>query len=150
MMPIFMLKKSQKMEKIQLQITGKVSIAKTVRTISNGESKAIPSILETANKSIARLNSENLNYRASSYQATPIVSTATIKSQQLNNDTINELKNQNKLLTEMLRVLMSERTTVVENTINLDGKAVARGTAKYMESEITTIKNRRSRLSGAF
>lgn len=41
---------------------------------------------------------------------------------------------------------MAERTTVVENTINLDGSAVVRGTAKYIENELSTISSRKSRL----
>ena len=59
-----------------------------------------------------------------------------------------EMKAQNKLLTKMLDVLMSERTTVVENTINLDGRAVAKGTAKYINEEINTSKTRSARLAG--
>lgn len=131
-------------------ITGKVSVTKFISTVSSGESKMVSPALAMANESIARLNTDNLNYRASSYQATPIVSTATRKSQQLNNHTINELKKQNKLLTEMLSVLVSERTTVVENTINLDGKAVARGTAKYINSEINSINRKSNRLAGIY
>lgn len=129
-------------------ITGKVSVTKTVSTVS-ATPKAITPI-DSANQAMARLNTDNLNYRASSYQPTKIVSSSSIKADKVNNDTIAELKNQNKLLTQMLEVLMSERTTLVENTINLDGRAIAKGTAKYMDTELTTINNRKIRLAGSF
>ena len=73
------------------------------------------------------------------------VSTA---SSRTNDRMYEEMKTQNKLLTKMLDVLMSERTTVVENTINLDGRAVAKGTAKYINEEINTSKTRSARLAG--
>lgn len=65
-------------------------------------------------------------------------------------DKITELRSQNSLLTEMLGVLMSDRTTIVENTINLDGRAVAKGTVKYMDNEILILQKRRTRLGGAY
>lgn len=129
-------------------ITGKVSVTKTISTVTNTPKAITP--IDTANESMSRLRAENLNYRASSYQPTQIVSSSSKRGDKVNNDTISELKNQNKLLTQILEVLMSERTTLVENTINLDGRAIARGTAKYIESEISTINNRRSRLRSIF
>lgn len=129
-------------------ITGKVSVTKTISTVSATPKIVTP--LDSANQAMARLNADNLNYRASNYQPTKIVSSSSMKTEKINNDTITELKNQNKLLTQMLEVLMTERTTLVENIINLDGKAIARGTARYMESEISIIKNRKSRLAGVY
>ncbi|SCH67751.1 Phage-related minor tail protein [uncultured Clostridium sp.] len=129
-------------------ITGKVSVTKSISTVTNTPKAITP--IDTANESMSRLRAENLNYRASSYQPTQIVSSSSKRGDKVNNDTISELKNQNKLLTQILEVLMSERITLVENTINLDSKAIARGTAKYIESEISTINNRRSRLRSIF
>ena len=61
---------------------------------------------------------------------------------------INALKNQNTLLMQMLEVLIAERTVQVDNTITLDGRAIAKGTAKFMSSEINGINKRNSRLAG--
>ena len=61
---------------------------------------------------------------------------------------INELKNQNNLLIQMLEVLMAERTVQVDNTINLDGRSIAKGTAKFIEKEISNLNKRANRLSG--
>lgn len=127
-------------------ITGKVSVTKTISTISS-KPKTIASI-DSVNQAMARLNADNINYRSSDYQATKIISNSSIKTDKINNDTISELKNQNKLLTQMLDVLMSERTTLVENTINLDGKTIAKGTAKYINYEINSLNKRSNRLAG--
>ena len=50
----------------------------------------------------------------------------------------------------MVEILMSERTTIVENSIQLDARQIARGTAKYIEEEITSMNTRKSRLAGSF
>lgn len=127
-------------------ITGKVSVTKSISTVSATPKIVTP--LDSANQAMERLNADNLNYRASNYQPTKILSSSSMKTEKINNDTITELKNQNKLLTQMLEVLMTERTTLVENIINLDGKAIARGTAKYIENELSTMSRRKSRLVG--
>ena len=48
----------------------------------------------------------------------------------------------------MLEVLMAERTVQVDNTITLDGRAIAKGTAKFMEKEISGITKRTNRIAG--
>lgn len=74
------------------------------------------------------------------------------RSVQLEDNSTKELlasmNTQNTILTKMLEALLAERTTVVDNTINLDGRAIAKGTAKFMEKEIKTINGRSSRLIG--
>ena len=127
-------------------ISGKVSVSKTISTVSATPKIATP--IESADQAMARLNTDNLNYRASSYQPTRIVSSSSMKTEKISNDTVVELRNQNKLLTEMLDVLISERTTVVQNTIKLDGKVVAKGIAKYINSEINSLTKRSNRLAG--
>lgn len=127
-------------------ITGKVSVTKSISTVSATPKIVTP--LNSANQAMARLNADNLNYRASNYQPTKIVSSSSLKTEKINNDTITELKNQNKLLTQMLDVLMSQRTTLVENIINLDGKSIAKGTAKYVNDEINCLTRRTTRLAG--
>lgn len=130
-------------------ITGKVTVTRTNVT-KNQIEKVSLGMMQDMNNSMARLNTDAILYGGSTYQAQPVVSTSSKVSEKINKDTILELRNQNKLLTEMLSVLMSERTTVVENIINLDGRAVAKGTAKYMESEISIMNKRKSRLAGSY
>ena len=55
---------------------------------------------------------------------------------------------ENTILTKMLEALLAQREVIVDNTINLDGRAIAKGTAKYMNSEINGINKRNSRLAG--
>ncbi|MBS5985277.1 hypothetical protein [Clostridium sp.] len=74
------------------------------------------------------------------------------KSNKVEDDSTKELlasmNTQNRILTKMLEALVAERTTVVDNTINLDGRAIAKGTARFMEKEISNLNKRTNRLSG--
>ncbi|MDB1947669.1 phage tail tape measure protein [Clostridium tertium] len=74
------------------------------------------------------------------------------RSIQVENDSTKELlasmNAQNTILTKMLEALLAERTMVVDNTINLDGRAIARGTAKFIEREISTLNKRANRMTG--
>lgn len=133
-------------------ITGKVSVTKSVKTVSTQATQSrmvAPQALESANYAMSKLDTNNIAYKASDYQPTATVSVSAKNKERINNDTIKELKTQNKLLTEMIGILTSERNITVENTINLDGRSVARGTAKYMNEEINGINKRKSRLAGA-
>lgn len=138
-------------------ISGRVTVTKTnVNQNQTGKSsfgiteKSSLGMMQGMNTGMARLNTDAIVYGGSTYQAQPVVSASSKASEKLNNDTISELKNQNKLLSEMLGVLMRERTTIVENTINLDGRAVAKGTAKYMNDEINNLTKRSNRLAGVY
>lgn len=128
-------------------ITGKVTVTKVTQQKTE---KVSLGMMQDMNTNMARLNTDAIVYSGSTYQAQPVISASSKASEKLNNDTVSELRNQNKLLTEMLGVLMSERIINVDNTINLDGRAVAKGTAKYIESELANITNRKTRLSGGF
>lgn len=44
----------------------------------------------------------------------------------------------------------SKVKTVIEVPVNIDGRQVAKASAKYMDSELNTIKNRNQRLGGLF
>lgn len=65
-----------------------------------------------------------------------------------NSDLLNSMNKQNTILTKMLEALLAERTTVIDNTITLDGRAIAKGTAKFMEKEISNLNKRTNRLIG--
>lgn len=65
-----------------------------------------------------------------------------------NSDLLNSMNKQNTILTKILEALLAERTTVLDNTINLDGRAIAKGIVKFMETEIDMSKRRASRLAG--
>lgn len=132
-------------------ITGKVTVTRTNIT-QNKTEKASLGLMEDANSSMATLarDTQGIDFYSSRYKATPIVSKTTKNVERMNDSLLKETQQQNKLLTELLGAIMAERTTIVENNITLDGKQIAKGTARYIETEITNINNRKSRLSGAY
>lgn len=68
-------------------------------------------------------------------------------SQTSSNNTalINALMEQNQLLIQLLSI-----DRPIEVGVNVDGRQVAKASAKYMDSEINLINKRKSRLGGAF
>ncbi len=64
------------------------------------------------------------------------------------NELLKSMNKQNTILTKMLEALLAERETVVENTIHLDGRSIAKGTAKFIEKEISNLNKRANRISG--
>ena len=127
-------------------VSGSVTIDRTIRT---NEAKALVAPLD-AMASVASMQSltRDMVYGGRMYQPSTVASTSSIKAESNNVEMINELKNQNTLLMQMLEVLMAERTVQVDNTITLDGRAISKGTAKFIEKEITNLNKRANRLSG--
>jgi len=127
-------------------VSGSVTINRTIRT---NEAKALVAPLD-AMASVASMQSltRDMVYGGRMYQPSTVASTSSIKAESNNVEMINALKNQNTLLMQMLEVLIAERTVQVDNTITLDGRAIAKGTAKFMSSEINGINKRNSRLAG--
>lgn len=64
-------------------------------------------------------------------------------------DQLDMLKEQNDLLRQLLLATANINGNV-NVSVELDGRQVAKGTAKYMETEISTLNKRKSRLGGAF
>lgn len=127
-------------------ITGKVTVTRA--TVYQTSTQALT---QAMNERMAGLSRNSVDFYGARYKPAQVVSTTggvSTASSRTNDRMYEEMKTQNKLLTKMLDVLMSERTTVVENTINLDGRAVAKGTAKYINEEINTSKTRSARLAG--
>ena len=131
-------------------ITGKVTVTRT--TQYRTETASTQALTQAMNERMAVLKRDNIEFAGARYRATQIspVDGVTKATTRTNDRMYEEIKAQNKLLTKMLDVLMSERTTVVENTINLDGRAVARGTAKYIDEELTVMNTRKKRLVGFY
>ena len=127
-------------------VSGSVTINRTIRT---NEAKALVAPLD-AMASVASMQSltRDMVYGGRMYQPSTVASTSSIKAESNNVEMINALKNQNGLLIQMLEVLMAERTVQVDNTITLDGRSIAKGTAKFIEKEITNLNKRANRLSG--
>lgn len=73
---------------------------------------------------------------------------APAKTQVVKNDT--QIVKELQYIYKLLEVLISERTTVIDNTISIDGRAIAKASARYIEQEINTTKTRSSRLAGIF
>ena len=128
-------------------VSGSVTINRTIRT---NEAKALVTPLNASMANMASMQSltRDMVYAGRMYQPSTVTSTSSIKAESNNVEMINELKNQNNLLMQMLEVLMAERETVVENTINLDGRAIAKGTAKFIGKEIDIFNKRNNRLVG--
>lgn len=61
---------------------------------------------------------------------------------------LNILQQQNELLKQLLIVM--NNNSGVNVSVELDGRQVAKSTAKYMEKEIATINKRKDRLGGSF
>ena len=127
-------------------VSGSVTINRTIRT---NEAKALVAPLD-AMASVASMQSltRDMVYGGRMYQPSTVASTSSIKAESNNVEMINALKNQNGLLIQMLEVLMAERTVQVDNTITLDGRVIAKGTAKFIEKEISNFNKRSSRIAG--
>ncbi|HAU85086.1 MAG TPA: phage tail tape measure protein [Lachnospiraceae bacterium] len=65
-----------------------------------------------------------------------------------NNELTEALRTQNELLLQMVSLLT--KNSGVNVSIDVDGKQIAKATAKYMDAEINTINKRKTRLGGAF
>lgn len=76
------------------------------------------------------------------------IRTGKVSSEESTSELLNSMNEQNTILTKMLEALLAERETVVDNTITLDGRAIAKGTAKFIEKEISTLNRRNTRLLG--
>lgn len=129
-------------------VTGSVTVNRTVR--ESIKPVALNSVMDDAVRAISPEAISTMNYSGRAYQPATMVSTSNKKVEASNNDMVGELKQQNSVLTKILEVILSEREINVETAINIDGRAVAKSTARYMESEINTINRRKSRLGGAF
>ncbi|MEG1142665.1 MAG: hypothetical protein RSE41_09535, partial [Clostridia bacterium] len=147
-------------------ITGKVTMTRTnitqnitrkattgTRAVKAIKQPTIPTTTSFAsmNNTMTSLrnNIQKIDFYGSSYKATPVVSKATKNVEQINDSLLRETQEQNRLLTDLIGVIMGERTTVVENTINLDGRQIAKATASHIERELNIIKNRSTRLCGS-
>lgn len=125
------------------KITGTVTIRRnTINSTQTEKARIAPNVA---------LSGQYYNARTRDSRAVNNV-LAPAKREASNNNTqvIKELQSNNALLTKMVEILMSERTTIVENNIQLDARQIAKGTAKFIEQEINTTKARSSRLAGSF
>ena len=120
-------------------ITGKISVTRTTSNVAKTvSSRMAPEVA---------LSGQYYNARTRNSRAVNNV-LAPAKAQVVKNDTqvVKELQHIYKLL----EVLLSERTTVIDNTISIDGRAIAKASARYIEEEINISKIRSSRLAGSF
>ena len=120
-------------------IIGKINVTRTTSTVA----KTVRGRIAPE----AALSGQYYNARTRNSRAVNNV-LAPAKAQAVKNDTqvVKELQHIYKLL----EVLLSERTTVIDNTISIDGRAIAKASARYIEEEINTFKARSSRLAGSF
>lgn len=126
-------------------ITGKVTVTRA--TVFQTSTQALT---QAMNEQMSTLSRNNVDFYGARYKPSQVVSSNGIsKSSSRTNDRMyEEMKKQNKLLTEMLNVLMNERTVNVNSTLQVDGRQIARASAKYINEEITSMDNRKSRLAG--
>lgn len=128
-------------------ITGKVTVTRA--TLFQTSTQALT---QAMNEQMSSLSRNNVDFYGARYKPSQVVSSSGIStsSSRTNDRMYEEMKKQNKLLTEMLNVLMSERTVNVNSTLQVDGRQIARASAKYINEEITSMNTRKSRLAGTF
>lgn len=124
-------------------ITGKISVARTTSNVAKTVSSRIAPEVALSGQ---YYNARTRNSRA----VNNILAPAKARVFKAETQVIKELQNNNALLTKMVEVLLSERTTVVDNTITIDGRQIAKASARYIEEEINTMKTRNNRLGGRF
>ena len=94
-------------------------------------------------------NSVNLNNFKTSggfYQVQDIMNSSmrsSIQADVQQNELISLLVRQNELLLKMLN-----KENVIEVGVNVDGRQIAKSSARYMETEINKIKQRKTRIGG--
>ena len=113
------------------------------------------SVGDSLGRAVSALNDYNLEVSSSrmsldNYQTNGgFYSSKSMKkssSSSLNDNSLVEaLVQQNKLLMELLT-----NSRPIEVGVNVDGRQIAKASAKYMDSEINIINKRKSRLGGAF
>lgn len=124
-------------------ITGKISVTRTTSNVAKTVSSRIAPEVALSGQ---YYNARTRNSRA----VNNILAPAKARVFKAETQVIKELQNNNALLTKMVEVLLSERTTVVDNTITIDGRQIAKASARYIEEEINTMKTRNNRLGGRF
>lgn len=129
-----------------------VSNAK-VRTVTFDYAQDIPATiadtsLDSYTNSLMR-NSVNLNnYKTSGgyYEVQDIMKASALASTQANagtNEMLTVVLKQNELLLQLLN-----RESVIEVGLNVDGRQLARTSARYVEGEVSKLKQRKNRLGG--
>lgn len=139
-------------------ITGKVSIKKTTTVSTQTQSQAqsgnakavslaaIPQ-LANLNTEVATLDTSTLDYNSTStYKPSQLVSNR--KEEKLSNNILSELTDQNKMLKQALVYLLKDNEININTSVQLEGKEIAKASAKYMKSEISAIEKREGRLAG--
>ena len=125
-------------------ITGKVTVTRV--TVFQTSTQALT---QAMNEQMSTLSRNNVDFYGETEPSQVVSSNGISKTSSRTNDRMyEEMKKQNKLLTELLSASMSGKTIVLENIIKLDGKTIAKGTAKYMNEELNTMNTRKSRLAG--
>ena len=118
-------------------ITGKASEAQSA-------AKSIPAPQAQAAALLSVPQIQGVETRARAYQANTFAGKM-VQSKQQDNREMNDVKN---LLGELINIVSSGKVVKIDNTVVLDGRAIAKGTAKYMSSEIDTINKRKMRYGG--
>lgn len=86
------------------------------------------------------------NYKTNGgYYSSDSVKKTPTQSSSSNGDLINALVQQNQIL---MQLLTAERP--IEVGVNMDGRQVAKASARYMENELSILNKRKSRLGGTF
>lgn len=124
--------------------TGGIGVVKAVQQAGVMAQTALDSMITSAS------TIDFTGYRTSGGFYEP---TSTVAPQVNSNaDEVNALKSVLKATLEqnniLMQILSQERPITVG--VNVDGRQIARASAKYMENEINSINNRKSRLGGKF
>ena len=124
-------------------IKGSVSITRTTTNVVETPKTRIESNIALSGQ---YYNARTRNSRA----VNSVLAPAKMQTSKSETQVIKELQNNNVLLTKMIEILMSERTVNVNSILEVDGRQIAKASARYMENEITNLNYRKNRLGGAF
>lgn len=141
-------------------VSAKAATTRTaIASVSAARPKTVSLITEEQSDKMAILSRENINLSDYNIERTDLNRRSAIEkgittiatnasstaNQAVNNTIINTLVKQNELL---MNLLSQSKEIIVHNDLAIDGRSIARSTAKYMTDEIKTIDNRRNRLAG--
>ena len=110
----------------------------TMRAISTLKSTTIP-ITFSEPVDMSRYKTSGSLYNSTTAQSSHIVSSVRNKS---NDSLVDALSQQNQLLLQLLT------NSTINIGVNVDGREIARSSAKYMETEINKINKRKNRIGG--
>jgi len=135
-------------------ITGKVTVNRVTTNTTKKEPKLVSAplnnLVDRVN-TMSRVNLDSMTYQANAYQPQVIANGSNYNNQDsYYNKRLDTMENKFDSLMSMLGEFISVSSNKDINVnMNVDGRQIAKASARYMESEINMINSRKNRLAGA-